>query len=80
MQDYWTQNPGFKVAYDQLLGGRDTLATSGSVIGNNKGARDAIRDAVNSMFLNGTSPKDALANAAKGATAAIDDYNSRIGV
>jgi len=79
MQDYWAQNPGFKVAYDQLLGGRDTLATSGSVIGNNKGARDAVRDAVNSMFLNGTSPKDALANAVKGATTAIDDYNSRIG-
>jgi hypothetical protein len=79
MQQYWDTNPGFKVAYDQLLSGKDTTASAGSVIGNNKGARDAVRDAVNSMFLNGTSPKDALAAAVKGATAAIDDYNSRIG-
>ncbi len=79
MQDYWAQNPGFKVAYDQLLGGRNTVASAGSVIGNNKGARDALRDAVNSMFLEGTSPKAAVKAAADGATAAIDDYNSRIG-
>jgi sn-glycerol 3-phosphate transport system substrate-binding protein len=79
MQDYWAQNPGFKVAYDQLLGGRDTVASAGSVIGNNKGARDALRDAVNGMFLDGTAPKAALDQAVKGATAAIDDYNSRIG-
>jgi sn-glycerol 3-phosphate transport system substrate-binding protein len=79
MKDYWAQNPGFKVAYDQLLSGRDTVATAGSVIGNNKGARDALRDAVNSMFLDGTSAKDALKNAVDGATAAIEDYNSRIG-
>jgi sn-glycerol 3-phosphate transport system substrate-binding protein len=79
MQDYWQQNPGFKVAYDQLLAGKNTTAAAGSVIGENKGVRDAVRDAQNSMFLNGTSPKDALATAAKNATAAIDDYNSRIG-
>jgi sn-glycerol 3-phosphate transport system substrate-binding protein len=79
MKDYWKQNPGFEVAYDQLLGGRDTIASAGSVIGNNKGARDAVRDAVNSMFLSSTSPKDALKAAVSGATTAIDDYNSRIG-
>jgi sn-glycerol 3-phosphate transport system substrate-binding protein len=79
MQQYWQTNPGFKVAYDQLLSGKDTTASAGSVIGENKGVRDAVRDQQNSMFLNGTSPKDALAAAAKAATAAIDDYNSRIG-
>jgi ABC-type glycerol-3-phosphate transport system substrate-binding protein len=79
MKSYWAENPGFKVAYDQLLSGRDTIASAGSVIGNNKGARDEVRDAVNSMFLDGTSPKDALKAAVDGATAAIDDYNSRIG-
>jgi hypothetical protein len=67
------------VAYDQLLAGKDTTASAGSVIGENKGVRDAVRDQQSSMFLNGTSPKDALAAAAKAATAAIDDYNSRIG-
>ena len=79
MQDYWQQNPGFKVAYDQLLSGKNTTASAGSVIGENKGVRDSVRDAQNSMFLNGKAPKDALGTAAKNATSAIDDYNSRIG-
>jgi sn-glycerol 3-phosphate transport system substrate-binding protein len=79
MQDYWAKNPFYKVAYDQLVNGPNTVATAGSVIGNYTGARDAIRDAENSMFLNGTDPKTALKNASSKATAAIQDYNSRIG-
>jgi sn-glycerol 3-phosphate transport system substrate-binding protein len=79
MQSYWAKNPYYKVAYDQLVNGPTNTATSGSVIGNYTGARDAIRDAENSMFLNGTDPAKALTDAAKNATAAIDDYNSRIG-
>jgi sn-glycerol 3-phosphate transport system substrate-binding protein len=80
MQDYWAQNPQYKVAYDQLLNGPTNVATSGSVIGDYVGARDAIRDAENTMFLNGTDPKSALKEASKNATAAIQDYNSRLGV
>jgi sn-glycerol 3-phosphate transport system substrate-binding protein len=80
MQQYWQANPDFKIAYDQLANGPVTVATSGSVIGNYTGARDAIRDAENGMFLNGTSPKTALKSASKNATTAIDDYNSKLGV
>jgi sn-glycerol 3-phosphate transport system substrate-binding protein len=80
MQQYWQQNPSFKVAYDQLANGPTTVATSGSVIGNYTGARDAMRDAENTMFLNGTDPKTALKDASKNATAAIDDYNTKLGV
>jgi sn-glycerol 3-phosphate transport system substrate-binding protein len=80
MQQYWQQNPAFKVAYDQLANGPTTVPTSGSVIGNYTGARDAMRDAENTMFLNGTDPKSALKDAAKNATAAIQDYNSKLGV
>ena len=40
---------------------RDTVATlGGSVIGANKPARDALRDADNTMFLDGTAPNAAL--------------------
>src|SRR3954447_1027547 len=42
MQDYWAKNPGFKIAYDQLLGGSNTIATSGSVIGPNIEVRAAV--------------------------------------
>jgi sn-glycerol 3-phosphate transport system substrate-binding protein len=80
MQDYWSQNPSYKVAYDQLLDGPTNVATSGSVIGNYTGARDALRDAENTMFLNGADPKSALKDASKNATAAIQDYNSKLGV
>jgi sn-glycerol 3-phosphate transport system substrate-binding protein len=80
MQQYWQQNPEFKVAYDQLADGPTTVATSGSVIGNYTGVRDAMRDAENSMFLNGTDPKTALKDASKNATAAMQDYNSKLGV
>jgi sn-glycerol 3-phosphate transport system substrate-binding protein len=79
MQDYWAQNPAFKVAYDQLLNGPTNVATSGSVIGDYKGVRDAVRDAENSMFLEGKDPTAALKAAAQGGTAAIDEYNTRIG-
>jgi sn-glycerol 3-phosphate transport system substrate-binding protein len=80
MQQYWQANPEFKVAYDQLASGPVTPATSGSVIGNYVGARDALRDAENSMFLQGTAPKTALKDAGTNATAAIDEYNAKIGV
>ena len=79
MQAYWAQNPSYKVAYDQLLSGPTNVATSGSVIGNYTGVRDAMRDAENAMFLNGTSPSQALKDASSKATAAMQDYNSRIG-
>jgi sn-glycerol 3-phosphate transport system substrate-binding protein len=80
MQQYWQTNPDYKIAYDQLLNGPTNVATSGSVIGNYTGARDALRDAENTMFLNGTDAKTALNDASKNATAAIQDYNSKIGV
>jgi sn-glycerol 3-phosphate transport system substrate-binding protein len=79
MQDYWAKDPGFKVAYDQLLSGPNTIATSGSVIGPNIEVRQGVRDAENRMFLEGAAPKTALAEATKAATAAIVDYNARIG-
>src|SRR5215207_205814 len=78
MQQYWQENPEYKIAYDQLLDGPTNVATSGSVIGNYTGARDALRDAENTMFLNGTDPKTALKDASKNATEAIDDYNSKL--
>jgi ABC-type glycerol-3-phosphate transport system substrate-binding protein len=79
MQAYWEANPFYKVAYDQLLEGPTNVATAGSVIGNYTGTRDAIRDAENSMFLEGTAPRTALQDAAKNATAAMEDYTSRLG-
>jgi sn-glycerol 3-phosphate transport system substrate-binding protein len=80
MAAYWAQNPTYKVAYDQLLNGPTNAATSGSVIGQYTGVRDAVRDAENSMFLQGKDPKTALKDASTNATNAIQDYNSKLGL
>jgi sn-glycerol 3-phosphate transport system substrate-binding protein len=80
MTAYWAQNPTYKVAYDQLLNGPTNAATSGSVIGQYTGVRDAVRDAENSMFLQGKDPKTALKDASTNATTAIQDYNSKLGL
>ena len=79
MQTYWAANPTYKVAYDQLVNGPNNVATSGSVIGDYTGVRDAVRDAENTMFLQGKDPSAAVKSAAQNATSAIDDYNTRIG-
>ena len=79
MTDFWAVNPLFKVAYDQLLAGTDDAAGAGAVMGAAPSINDIIRDAENSMFLQGVAPKTALKDAATKADAAITDYNARIG-
>jgi sn-glycerol 3-phosphate transport system substrate-binding protein len=78
MKDFWAQNPGYKVGYDQLLKGANNVATAGSVIGPYKAVLDAIRDAENTMFLEGKNPNAAVKAAASAGTAAIVDYNDLV--
>ena len=78
----WADQPALRVAYDQLLGGSETEATAGPVIGpyggSGEGVRGAMIDAIAAMF-DGASAQDALAQAVDEANAAIEDYNSRVG-
>jgi sn-glycerol 3-phosphate transport system substrate-binding protein len=78
VQEYWAANPGFKVAYDQLVGGVANTATAGPVIGDYQGVRDVVLDAEQQMF-GGMSPREALALAKQNADAKIEEYNSRVG-
>ena len=77
VQQYWAANPGFKVAYDQLVGGVTNTATAGPVIGDYQGVRDAVLDSEQQMF-NGMSPSAALKQAKQDANAKIEEYNSRV--
>ena len=80
IQDCWAQHPGYKVAYDQLLTGVNTPATAGPVIGAYQEVRDAVREAENTMFLTGREPGlGGEVGQPSTATAAIVDYNQRIG-
>ena len=78
MKAFWAQNPGYKVAYDQLLTGAVDAATVGAVIGPYKDAQAAMVDAENSMFLEGKSPDAAVKSVNNDTTAAIKDYNERV--
>ena len=77
VQQRWAEIPGFKVAYDQLVGGVANTATAGPVIGDYQGVRDAVLDSEQQMF-NGMSPSAALKQAKQNANAKIEEYNSRV--
>ena len=78
VQQRWSEIPGFKVAYDQLVGGVANVATAGPVIGDYQGVRDVVLDSEQQMF-NGMSPSAALKQAKQNANGKIEEYNSRVG-
>ena len=78
MQAYWKQNPEFKVAYDQLVDGVDSPATAGSLIGDYRSVHDAVREGLNSMFLQGKEPSAAVRATAQAITDAMQSYNERV--
>jgi sn-glycerol 3-phosphate transport system substrate-binding protein len=77
VQQYWAQNPAFKVSYDQLVAGVANTASAGPVIGDYQGVRDVVLDSEQQMF-NGMSPSAALKQAKQDANAKIEEYNSRV--
>jgi sn-glycerol 3-phosphate transport system substrate-binding protein len=78
IQELWREQPGYKVAYDQLLSGVDSIATQGPVIGAYQAVRDAVLAGEQQMFTQGTSPAAALRSAANRANGAMQEYNSRV--
>jgi len=79
VQERWAEVPGFKVAYDQLVGGVSNTATAGPVIGDYEGVRAAVLDAEQQMMFGGMSPSAALKLAKEQANAKIEEYNARVG-
>ncbi len=78
VQERWRRDPAYRTAYDQLVNGPATLATTGPVIGDFGSVRAAVVDGITSMLTTGTSPRDALAETQKKADAAIQAYNERV--
>ena len=79
VQHLWTTDPGYKVAYNEVNGGVNTAATSGSVIGPYADVRTDVLNAEISMYTNGASPSSALKTAQTNVNSTISDYNSRLG-
>ncbi|MGH9092486.1 MAG: ABC transporter substrate-binding protein [Acidimicrobiales bacterium] len=78
IKNLWRTDPGFKVAYTQLVHGPTTLATSGAVIGPYATVRKDVLTAEESMYQSGVSPATALRQAAKEVGTAIASYNQRV--
>jgi sn-glycerol 3-phosphate transport system substrate-binding protein len=78
IRDLWAQQPFFKLAYDQITLGEETDATAGPMIGDMAQVRDFVENALNAIF-KGADPETTWKKAAADATAAIQDYESRIG-
>ncbi|MGZ6164178.1 MAG: extracellular solute-binding protein, partial [Myxococcaceae bacterium] len=79
IQQQWAREPGYKVAYDQLISGKDDIATQGPVIGAYQAVRDAVLAGEQEMFTQGKSPADALKSTASQSDTAMQEYNSRVG-
>lgn len=79
VEQRWAEEPGYRVAYDQLVTGPENVATAGPVIGAYRDVRTAAVDAIQQMLSQGLAPDKALTRAARDADAAIEDYNSRVG-
>ncbi len=78
VQSLWAESPQFRVAYDQLLAGETNAASAGTVLGPYDEVREAVVTALEEMLLQGKDPDAAIADAARAADAAIEEYNDRI--
>lgn len=79
VQALWSGNPGYKVAYEQLVGGANTPAADGAVIGPYTSVRTAELDAEESMFQGGVSPDTALSRVSSQIDQILSQYDARIG-
>jgi sn-glycerol 3-phosphate transport system substrate-binding protein len=79
VQQRWSEIPGFRVAYEQLLGGTSNLATAGPVIGDYLGVRAVVDEAMERMFTQGKKPAKALSDAKRESDGVIQNYNDRVG-
>jgi sn-glycerol 3-phosphate transport system substrate-binding protein len=69
--------PGFTVAYKQLLASPPNPATAGSVTGAAPQLLVVLNDALSTLATGG-SPSSAIAQAAQGSNAAMSSYNARV--
>jgi ABC-type glycerol-3-phosphate transport system substrate-binding protein len=75
----YDERPFLRVPFDQLQKGKVNTTSSGPVIGDYQGVRDAVRDGLDRMLTQGQDPAEALRQAAQESSDAIRSYNSRVG-
>ncbi len=78
-EGWFTQNPNFRTAFDQILAGNDTVAARGALLGDFVIIRDIEGAAIEEAVVNGVDPQEALDAAVEESNQVLEDYASLIG-
>ena len=78
-EGWFEEEPNHSTAFNQILGGSDTLAARGVLLGNFVQIRDITGTAIEDIVVNGMDPKEALDKAAAEANQVLADYKSLYG-
>ena len=75
-EGWFKKFPNYKVAFDQLLQTKTSLATSGALIGVFPQLRDAVQSAIEKVYEGKATPEAALKEAAQKTNKELENYNS----
>ena len=75
-EGWYTKFPNYKVAFDQLLQTKTSLATRGALIGVFPQLRDAVQSAIEKVYEGKATPETALKEAAQKTNKELENYNS----
>ncbi len=75
-EGWFDENPNFRTAFDQILAGANTPASSGVLLGDFVIIRDIVGAAIEDAVVNGMDPKEALDRAAEESNQVLEDYAS----
>lgn len=77
-EGWFEEEPNHSTAFNQILGGADTPAAVGVMLGNFVQIRDIVGAAIEDIVVNGVDPKEALDKATADANQVLADYASMV--
>lgn len=75
-EGWFEEEPNHATAFDQILGGADTPASNGVILGDFVTIRDIVGAAIEDVVVNGVDPKEALDKATADTNQVLADYIS----
>lgn len=78
-EGWFTDNPNFRTAFDQILAGHDTPAARGVLLGDFVIIRDIVGAAIEDAVVNNVDPQQALDRATEESNEVLADYAALIG-
>lgn len=75
-EGWFEEEPNHATAFDQIMGGADTPASRGVLLGNFVQIRDIVGAAIEDVVVNGVDPTEALTKATNETNQVLQDYKS----